>query len=91
MDQALGLHRSRGKVSLCPLLLAVICLCAPGLAAEPQSDAKPLQQLASDFWAWRMRYQPFSADDIPRVEHRKRLRSAEEASSPPESAQDTKQ
>jgi len=48
-------------------LLAVICLCAPGLAAEPQSDAKPLQQLASDFWAWRMRYQPFSADDIPRV------------------------
>ena len=45
----------------------MICLCAPGLAAEPQSDAKPLQQLASDFWAWRMRYQPFSADDIPRV------------------------
>ncbi len=76
---------------MCSLLLAVICLCAAGLAAEPQSDAKPLQQLASDFWAWRMRYQPFSADDIPRVEHRKRLPSAEEASSPPESARDTKQ
>jgi uncharacterized protein (DUF885 family) len=44
-------------------------LCTPGLAAEQQSDAKPLQELASDFWAWRMRYQPFSADDIPRVEH----------------------
>ena len=86
-----GYTEAGEKFSLCPLLLAVICLCAPGLAAEPQSDAKPLQQLASDFWAWRMRYQPFSADDIPRVEHRKRLPSAEEASSPPESAQDTKQ
>ena len=91
MDQALGLHRSRGKVFLRSLLLAVTCLCTPGLAAAPQSDAKPLQQLASDFWAWRMRYPPFSADDIPQVEHRKRLRSAEEASSPPKSAQDTKQ
>ena len=86
-----GATPKRGKVFLCSLLLAVICLCAPGLAAEPQSDAKPLQQLASDFWAWQMRYQPFSADDIPQVEHRKRLRSTEEASSPPESAQDTKQ
>jgi hypothetical protein len=86
-----GYTEAGEKFFLCSLLLAVICLCAPGLAAEPQSDAKPLQQVASDFWAWRMRYQPFSADDIPQVEHRKRLRSAEEASSPPKSAQDTKQ
>ena len=28
-----------------------------------------LDKLASDFWSWRVQYQPFSTDDIPRVEH----------------------
>jgi len=27
-----------------------------------------LEVLANDFWQWRVRYQPFSADDIPRTE-----------------------
>jgi uncharacterized protein (DUF885 family) len=33
------------------------------------SSPNLLQSFASDFWAWRGRYQPFSNDDIPRIEH----------------------
>lgn len=70
MNQAPTPHPCPGKgIAFCFLLLAVITLLTPCFAAEPQSDAKPLQQLAADFWAWRVRYQPFSTDDIPRVEH----------------------
>jgi len=58
MNQSLELHRSQRKALLCFLLLAVICLCAPGLAAESQTDAASLFRLADDFWAWRVRYQP---------------------------------
>ncbi len=28
-----------------------------------------IEKFAEDFWTWRARYQPFSTDDIPRVEH----------------------
>src|SRR5271157_4006464 len=50
--------------------LVVLALCAsPRLFAE---DATPppgsLEALAHDFWQWRARYQPFSRDDIPRIE-----------------------
>jgi hypothetical protein len=30
--------------------------------------AESLQSFAQDFWAWRARTQPFSSDDIPRIE-----------------------
>jgi uncharacterized protein (DUF885 family) len=45
----------------------VLLLCLPVTAtASPPSEA--LQELARDFWAWRARTQPFSGDDIPRIE-----------------------
>src|ERR1700719_1598727 len=28
----------------------------------------PLESLSNDFWQWRSRYQPFSQDDLPRIE-----------------------
>ena len=34
-----------------------------------QLHADSLDDLASDFWAWRAHYRPFSFDDIPRMEH----------------------
>jgi uncharacterized protein (DUF885 family) len=41
-------------------------------AAETRTQAKvgfdALGTLANDFWQWRARYQPFSQDDIPRIE-----------------------
>jgi hypothetical protein len=45
------------------------------LAQPPQTNNKSplaadsLEKLASDFWEWRERYQPFTNDDIPRIEH----------------------
>lgn len=38
-------------------------LCAVTAAAQDSLD-----QLATDFWAWRTQYQPFNNDDIPRME-----------------------
>ena len=37
--------------------------------APMQAQAGALQQFAADFWSWRAHYQPFSTDDIPRLEH----------------------
>ncbi len=38
-------------------------------AAATKTDASvSLQDLAHDFWQWRAQYQPFSQDDIPRIE-----------------------
>ncbi len=34
-----------------------------------QSQADSLEQFASEFWAWRAQYRPFSFDDVPRMEH----------------------
>src|SRR5580698_3016959 len=28
-----------------------------------------LETFSNNFWQWRARYQPFSRDDIPRIEH----------------------
>jgi uncharacterized protein (DUF885 family) len=41
-------------------------------AAELAADS--LQQFAADFWVWRACYQPFTSDDIPRIEHPAGLR-----------------
>ncbi len=38
-------------------------LCSVTAAAQDSLD-----QLATDFWAWRTQYQPFNNDDIPRME-----------------------
>jgi hypothetical protein len=34
----------------------------------PQNSALELQQLAQEFWKWRAATQPFSPDDISRIE-----------------------
>jgi uncharacterized protein (DUF885 family) len=44
------------------------------MLAEPVTQqavapAGALEQFAAEFWNWRARYQPFSTDDIPRLEH----------------------
>src|SRR6267154_4790589 len=31
-------------------------------------ESPSLESLSNDFWQWRSRYQPFSQDDIPRIE-----------------------
>jgi uncharacterized protein (DUF885 family) len=62
-------------VDCCGLLALLILLsCAALMRAEPviqqaAVQAGPLEQFAAEFWSWRARYQPFSTDDIPRLEH----------------------
>ncbi len=62
-------------VVLCSALAVLIC-CGATMRAEDikpqaqmQAQGGALQQFVADFWAWRARYQPFSTDDIPRLEH----------------------
>ena len=43
-------------------LLAILCL-PLGVRAQDSLD-----KLAIDFWTWRAQWQPFNADDIPRIE-----------------------
>ncbi len=43
-------------------LLAILCL-PLGLRAQDSLD-----KLAVDFWTWRAQWQPYNADDIPRIE-----------------------
>ncbi|HEX6503525.1 MAG TPA: DUF885 family protein [Terriglobales bacterium] len=46
------------KVALCVLLIFSL----------PAWSQDSLAKLAADFWSWRAQYQPFSSDDIPRIE-----------------------
>ncbi len=50
-------------------LFLVLCLLRTGKAATPTLPPPALQTLADDFWQWRAQYQPFSKDDIPRLDH----------------------
>jgi hypothetical protein len=52
-------------------LLCLLLLSAISFAQKP---ADSLDRLASDFWAWRAQYMPFSFDDVPRMEHAAGLR-----------------
>ena len=62
-----------------PVVVAVFALAGlratPLLAQSTTSSDKAvalespsLESLSNDFWQWRSRYQPFSQDDIPRIE-----------------------
>jgi uncharacterized protein (DUF885 family) len=53
------------------VLMLVVCCLIPSVVAQKTSARAndSLQSLADDFWEWRARYQPFSKDDIPRVDH----------------------
>jgi uncharacterized protein (DUF885 family) len=54
----------------CLVALALGCLLKENLLAEDKTSppTSSLEALANDFWQWRTRYQPFSKDDIPRIE-----------------------
>ena len=45
-------------------LVLFVVFCLP-LSVRGQDS---LDKLATDFWAWRAQWQPFNADDIPRIE-----------------------
>ena len=48
------------------LILFFLCPCAMRGQAQPATEG--LDKLADDFWSWRERYAPFTADDVNRLE-----------------------
>src|SRR5215813_7511698 len=59
-----------------PLCVAVLC----GLTASAGAQAESLDKLADDFWAWRAKNAPFSADDVNRMERPDGMRDWSRAS-----------
>jgi uncharacterized protein (DUF885 family) len=47
---------------------AVLFVSSLALSASGQPQANSLDKLADDFWAWRAKYAPFTADDVNRIE-----------------------
>jgi uncharacterized protein (DUF885 family) len=70
--------RSAGSVLAVMVLCSIVALLIFGSTVihaeeiEPQAQspaqASALEQFAAEFWSWRARYEPFSLDDIPRLE-----------------------
>jgi hypothetical protein len=58
------------KIFFIGFLLLLVCGCAPSssLAQTAAPAAASLEGFAKDFWEWRAATQPFSSDDIPRIE-----------------------
>jgi uncharacterized protein (DUF885 family) len=54
----------------CLVAMVIGCALTESLLAEgkTQPSSGSLEAIANDFWQWRARYQPFSRDDIPRIE-----------------------
>jgi uncharacterized protein (DUF885 family) len=58
-----------GCLALLILISCGVLIHADTITSQAQVQPSALQQFAADFWSWRARYQPFSTDDIPRLEH----------------------
>jgi len=56
-------------VSLLALFLSCLLTMLVRTQAKTSAASASLNSLAEDFWKWRAQYQPFSSDDIPRIEH----------------------
>ena len=67
-DQAICPNAALAVVSLLAMRFMIV-LVLVSTTCFPQSRADSLDQLASDFWAWRAHYRPFTFDDVPRMEH----------------------
>ena len=60
----------RSAITMIPLFSLMLWI--PSVVAQPTAPStqpeSALQQLSSDFWEWRSTEQPFSFDDIPRLD-----------------------
>ena len=47
---------------------SLLLLTSLGFSAAVQAQPDSLEQLADDFWTWRAKHAPFTADDVNRIE-----------------------
>src|SRR4030095_14458000 len=57
----MSVHCWTVKAAVC---VAILC----GLRATAPAQTEEIHKLADDFWAWRAKYAPFTADDVNRME-----------------------
>src|SRR5271166_5757772 len=64
------MKRNHGRLPTLLLVVPVLGFMLTPLRAQDPTNppSGSLEALAHDFWQWRARYQPFSQDDIPRIE-----------------------
>ena len=48
--------------------IVILVLSCAALVAGAKAQSDSLEKLADDFWAWRAKYAPFTADDVNRIE-----------------------
>jgi uncharacterized protein (DUF885 family) len=62
------MHFGRSAFGVRCVLASLLLLTSPGFSAAVQAQPDSLEQLADDFWAWRAKHAPFTADDVNRIE-----------------------
>src|SRR4030095_9914305 len=67
-NRRLSSHRTRIMQKLLILFLLLLPHGLFGQSESPVSAKDSLDKLANDFWIWRAKYAPFTADDVNRLE-----------------------
>jgi uncharacterized protein (DUF885 family) len=68
LDETVSMHFRRSAFGVRCVLASLLLLTSLGLSAAVQAQPESLEQLADDFWAWRAKHGPFTADDVNRIE-----------------------
>ena len=68
LKRSVALAACSGFLALLILISCDVFIQADEINPPAQTQASTLEQFAAELWTWRARYEPFSADDIPRLE-----------------------
>jgi uncharacterized protein (DUF885 family) len=67
-DETVSMHFGRSAFGARCILASLLLLTSLWFSAAVQAQPDSLEQLADDFWAWRAKHAPFTADDVNRIE-----------------------
>ena len=67
-DETVSMHFGRSAFGARCILASLLLLTSLGFSAAVQPQPDSLGQLSDDFWAWRAKHAPFTADDVNRIE-----------------------
>ena len=67
-DETVSMHFGRSAFGVRCVLASLLLLTSLGFSAAVQAQPDSLEQLADDFWTWRAKHAPFTADDVNRIE-----------------------
>ena len=67
-DETVAMHFGRSAFGARCILASLLLLTSLGFSAAVQAQPDSLEKLADDFWTWRAKHAPFTADDVNRME-----------------------